>query len=80
LGQAIGYLKQMVVSLYQHPHQILSMPGGMSAFGYILPLLAGDWWIRRDERNLRPLGAWSVPLYVILIIVVFDFFIKSKVS
>lgn len=51
IGQAIGYLKRMVVDIYQHPGQLLSLPDGVYAFIYIIPLLLADWYLRRNERS-----------------------------
>lgn len=50
IGQAVGYLTSMAKSAVASPSQFLSMPEGIVAFAYIAPLLAGDWWVRRDER------------------------------
>jgi hypothetical protein len=29
------------------------LPGGKMAFVYIIPLVLGDWYLRRDERRLN---------------------------
>jgi alginate O-acetyltransferase complex protein AlgI len=53
MAQAIGYLKQIFVSIYQHPEQILSLPSGKGVFIYIIPIIVVDWWLRRNERILK---------------------------
>jgi hypothetical protein len=49
---ALGYIKQIGVSISEHPGQFLILPGGKMAFVYIIPLVLGDWYLRRDERLL----------------------------
>jgi len=49
---AIGYIKQIGVSIIEQPGQFLMLPGGKMAFLYIIPLVLGDWYLRRDERSL----------------------------
>jgi hypothetical protein len=50
---ALGYIKHIVVSMLEHPGQFLILPGGKMAFVYIIPLVLGDWYLRRDERKYR---------------------------
>jgi len=50
---ALGYIKQIGESISQHPGQLLIRPGSSLAFLYILPLVLGDWYLRRDERALK---------------------------
>lgn len=61
LGQALGYLKQIVVSIYQHPGQILFVPYQLRAFLYIIPMLVTDWAFRRDERRLQFAITFRIP-------------------
>jgi hypothetical protein len=51
---ALGYIKQIGVSILEHPGQFLILPAGKMAFVYIIPLIVGDWYLRRDERVLEP--------------------------
>lgn len=53
IGQAFGYFRQIINSLYQQPRQLLSLPSEKIAFLYIIPLVLVDWWLRRDERSPR---------------------------
>jgi hypothetical protein len=50
---AIAYLKRIVTDTVLHPMQYLHIPHGLLEFKYVLPLLIGDWWLRRNERSLR---------------------------
>ena len=52
MRMALGYLKNIVVSIYQDPSQLLHSPGGKMAYIYIVPLLVGDWHLRHNERRL----------------------------
>jgi hypothetical protein len=49
---ALNYLKHIGQSIVSQPHQ-LSMLEGKATFAYIIPIVLGDWWLRRDERKLR---------------------------
>ena len=57
MSMAVGYIKVIIVSLATDPRQFLHVPDGVVAFAYIIPLVIGDWWLRRDERALRPIRA-----------------------
>jgi D-alanyl-lipoteichoic acid acyltransferase DltB (MBOAT superfamily) len=83
LEQAVGYLKQIVVS-FRHPGQILFIPDELSAFIYIIPMLILDWGFRRDERKLhlgislaiaRPV---RLALYNFLVLLIAYYIIKSS--
>ena len=52
IRSALGYIKLIGVSIIEHPGQLLMLPGGIMAFVYIIPLILGDWYLRRDERSL----------------------------
>jgi D-alanyl-lipoteichoic acid acyltransferase DltB (MBOAT superfamily) len=49
---AMGYIKQIGVSIIEHPEQLLMLPPYKKAFVYILPLILCDWYLRRNERIL----------------------------
>ena len=49
---AMGYVKQIGVSIIEHPEQLLMLPPYKKAFVYILPLILCDWYLRRNERIL----------------------------
>ena len=53
IGEALGYIKQIGVSIFEHPEQFLKVPGGKMAFVYIIPIIFWDWYLRRDERVLK---------------------------
>ncbi len=50
---AVGYIKHIGLSITENPSQLLMLPGGKTTFFYIVPLVIGDWYVRRDERELR---------------------------
>lgn len=52
VNTALGYIKHIGVSIFEYPGQFLLLPGGKMAFVYIIPLILGDWFLRRDERKL----------------------------
>ena len=52
VSSALGYINHIGVSIINHPSQLLMSPGGKMAFVYIVPLVIGDWYLRRDERSL----------------------------
>lgn len=60
MASAIGYLKQIGISLRGNSSSFLKVPLGMSVFLYVFPLLLGDWFLRRNERSLQ---VDSLPLY-----------------
>lgn len=64
---AFGYLGQIGKSVIQDPGQFLTAPKGWIAVLYIIPLLFGDWWLRRDERSLLKWG-WPVNLVLGLLV------------
>ena len=53
IGSAFNYIQHIGVSILEHPGQLLMPPGGKIALLYILPLLIGDWYLRRDERRYK---------------------------
>ena len=53
MSLALDYFKHIARSAYAKPDQFLSLPVGKSTFAYIVPLVLGDWWLRRDERKLK---------------------------
>ena len=53
---ALGYVKQIGVSFYNNPTMILHpyfILKWKMAFVYIIPLVLGDWYLRRDERGYQ---------------------------
>jgi D-alanyl-lipoteichoic acid acyltransferase DltB (MBOAT superfamily) len=70
MEMGLGYLKQIAASILEYPGQFLLPPAVMKPFVYIVPLILGDWYLRRDERKLRKFtpSHLNVFVYVILII------------
>jgi hypothetical protein len=62
-----------MLSLLENPGQLLYLPAGKIAFLYIIPLLIGDWLLRRDERKY----VFGRLVALILSIVTMLYFIQS---
>ena len=62
INNALGYLKRMCADAVAHPRQFLSLPGYYYVFVYIIPLLAGDWFFRRNDRN------YSFPKLILMVL------------
>ncbi len=80
LKSAVAFLRQIAVSIFEYPAQLLHLPTTnsftsstlqMSMF-YILVLLLSDWWLRRDERRLRVIKnkALRYTVYAVLLLLV----------
>ena len=72
MSQAIGYIKHTWLNLYEQP-QILSLVWGKSSIFYILPLIIGDWYLRKNERILRMTNSKLINWFLIIIISIFTF-------
>jgi len=72
MQHAVGYIKHALVSFYEHPAQILSLPKGISILFYIIPLLLFDWFFRHDERHLKTLNIryFRYSFYILLSITI----------
>lgn len=74
IRSALGYIKHIGVSVIGHPGQFLMLPGGKMAFVYIIPLILGDWYLRRNERNLKTTNSaiFRDLIYAILLVFVIN--------
>jgi hypothetical protein len=70
---ALSYLRQIGASIIEHPGQFLSLPDGKMAFVYIIPLVLGDWYLRRNERVLKLNLNHKKRMAVYMIILLFIF-------
>ena len=70
LSIAFNYIKRTFVSFIQHPGQIILLPDECINLLYVLPLLVGDWIMRRNERNLK----LHYSILLILAVVLFNYF------
>ena len=73
MTEAVGYLKG-VFSNYKHPQEFLLYG---NVFCYIIPLILGDWWLRRDERNLKVPKRGKGIIYLVLALLVVFYFGKK---
>ena len=65
---SLGFIKHILVSIIEYPGQFLVLPVGKMAFMYIIPLVLGDWYLRKDERLLLvPSNKYvRIPIYCFL--------------
>ena len=73
MTEAFGYLKG-IFSNYKHPLDLLSY---CNVFYYIIPLILGDWWLRRDERNLKVPQRGASFIYIMLGVLILFYFGKK---
>ncbi len=74
IRSALGYIKHIGVSIIEHPGQFLMLPVGKMAFVYIIPLILGDWYLRRDERVLK---SNKKLLELLIIVITLIYFINT---
>jgi D-alanyl-lipoteichoic acid acyltransferase DltB (MBOAT superfamily) len=80
LDHSFGYFRQIVQSIYKAPSQFYFAPEGRVAFIYIIPLLLGDWGLRKDERHLKkPPMAWIV-YSILLYFIAYNLLAKDESS
>ncbi len=53
VDEAYLYIKRILISTIQNPNQFYHKPTEASFFYYILILILGDWYFRRNERILK---------------------------
>jgi len=53
MRDAIGYINTICVSIIKHPYQLFTIQTNCSMLVYILPLVLGDWFSRKNERILN---------------------------
>jgi alginate O-acetyltransferase complex protein AlgI len=52
INDAINYLKRIYFSINLQPNQFMQLPKGLSIFIFVIPLIIGDWLLRKNERSL----------------------------
>jgi D-alanyl-lipoteichoic acid acyltransferase DltB (MBOAT superfamily) len=79
IDQALGYFKQIIISIHQNPSQFLLLPSGKKAIFYIIPLILGDWYLRRNERELKvPKKAKNIIYITLSLLILFYFGNKTN--
>ena len=76
--QAFAYIKQIIVSLVQSPSQFYHKAMGLSIFYYIIPLVAFDWYFRKNERSLKSLKCGNNLIYISLIVSIILYYFNSS--
>jgi alginate O-acetyltransferase complex protein AlgI len=56
IHMALGYFKQIGISMIRHPGQFMLLPDHWNGFIYVALLILTDWWLRRNERELRQIS------------------------
>jgi D-alanyl-lipoteichoic acid acyltransferase DltB (MBOAT superfamily) len=74
MSMALGYIKNISASIIVDPGQFLQLPGGKMALIYIMPLIVGDWHLRRNERELKNTNSaiFRQLIYAILLVFVIN--------
>ena len=73
IGEAFGFLKSMGTNFKNSGEVFLYK----NVFIFIVPLIIGDWWLRRNERSVRVFNSRAFNLimyYVIVFIILFKLF------
>jgi alginate O-acetyltransferase complex protein AlgI len=73
MKEALGYLRGTITNF----KQAMDVTVYQSVLYYILPLILGDWWLRRDERGLKAPKAIKSIIYVVLALFIVFYFGKK---
>ncbi len=65
---AINYICRIIQDIFKQPFQAVTIPNLYMRFILVLFLILGDWYLRRDERNLRLNVSPIIRLIIYLII------------
>ncbi len=77
---AIDYLKRMMGSLLHSPSQIFELGVSKMVFVYIFVLLGGDWYLRRNEREISIKQPWVEFIISALLIILILFNIYRETT
>jgi D-alanyl-lipoteichoic acid acyltransferase DltB (MBOAT superfamily) len=80
IHMALSYIKHIIVNTFEHPQEFFMLLHGEIAFAYILPLILGDWYLRRNERKIQIKKSRNVSLIItliILLLIMINFNFKS---
>jgi hypothetical protein len=74
LTHSIKFIKHIILNIFEDPVQFTKFPGGKMAFVYIIPLIIGDWYLRRNERELKNTNSaiFRELIYAILLVFVIN--------
>jgi alginate O-acetyltransferase complex protein AlgI len=73
MKEATGYLKSAITN-YKQPKDLLMC---LNVCCYVIPLIACDWWLRRDERSLQVPQRIKPVVYIVLALLVLFYFGKQ---
>lgn len=69
--EAFYYISRIFTNAKEQPSQLLHLEQGNSVFVYIIPLIIGDWLIRKDERVLKISNKKFVHHLLLIFLIVF---------
>jgi hypothetical protein len=79
MSQSLGFITHMIKSFIDDPRQFLHLPRHSSVFLYILPLLLGDWYMRRNERSISIFDTRFRHVFY-LVILLADLYFLAKIN
>ncbi len=82
MQMALDYIYHIGLSIIESPGQFLTLPDGKMIFVYIVPLVIGDWHLRRDERGLKPMKSQMLNnlIYLIISVMSLDAVIQNELT
>jgi D-alanyl-lipoteichoic acid acyltransferase DltB (MBOAT superfamily) len=81
VSEAFGFLAHIGKSIMADPGQFLRSPDGDIVLVYIGPFLLCEWYLRKDERQLKVPGQYRFirwAIYIVLLLLIFLFFGSEK--
>ena len=77
LSSAVGYIQHLCWSLLHDTQQFTQLPKGKAILALIIPFLIADWYLRRNERDLKvfhhPVLRYGVYLFLLITLLVVGF-------
>lgn len=67
---ALTYIGNIFKGIALHPGQFLTVPSQIGIFVYIIPFVLSDWYLRRDERELRTPHFLRYAVYIVLFLLI----------
>ena len=82
VGSALGFIKHIGISIMEDPSQLLTLPKSKMVFAYIIPMVLGDWFLRRDERVIKVFKTDIIRIifYWIIIFTIINYCFEQKQS
>ncbi|MES2645365.1 MAG: MBOAT family O-acyltransferase [Bacteroidota bacterium] len=72
LKQSLLYIRQIISSFYKQPQNLFSYVSELNIFYYVIPFILIDWYLRKDERQLKvpanSIFRWSMYVTMVMMI------------